>query len=188
MNQSGLPNWQLREASRCLEEGGVVAYPTEAVYGLGCDPLNPHAVARLLHLKGRMPDKGVILIASDCEQLMPFIQVEPETREKLEESWPGPVTWIVPASDNTPEWITGGRNTIAVRVTAHPIASAICSEYGGAIVSTSANRTGKESAKSAFQVRQKLTRAPDMIIHGALGKLDRPTPIRDAVTGELIRS
>ena len=179
--------WKLREAKRCLLDGGVIAYPTEAVYGLGCDPLNPHAIARLLQLKRRVPEKGFILIASECEQLLPFIDIDPDTRERLEESWPGPITWIVPAAQNVPEWITGGRETIAVRVTAHPLASALCNHFGGALISTSANQSGKSAAKSALQVRQRLQQLPDMILNGPLGKLSRPTPIRHAVTGEILR-
>ncbi len=188
MSKSQLPPWQLREAKRYLNQGGVIAYPTEAVYGLGCDPLDPHAVARLLWLKGRAPEKGLILIASAIEQLAPYICVDDITAKELEGSWPGPVTWVVPAAANVPAWITGGRDTIAVRVTAHPLASDLCTAFGGALVSTSANTSGKEPARNPLQVRKRLRGLPDMIVNGATGQLDRPTEIRDAASGTLLRA
>ncbi|WP_179117196.1 L-threonylcarbamoyladenylate synthase [Solemya velum gill symbiont] len=188
MSNSLLPAWKLREARRCLHSGGVIAYPTEAVYGLGCDPLDPQAVARLFWLKGRAPEKGVILVASAIEQLAPYIRVDEKTTRELEKSWPGPVTWVVPAATDVPAWITGGRDTVAVRVTAHPIASDLCTAFGGALVSTSANTSGKEPARNPLQVRQRLRHLPDMIVYGATGKLDRPTEIRDAASGILLRA
>ena len=188
MSKSLLPAWQLREARRCLNHGGVIAYPTEAVYGLGCDPLDPHAVAHLLWLKSRAPEKGLILIASTIEQLAPYICVDEMTEKELKKSWPGPVTWVVPAAANVPAWITGGRNTIAVRVTAHPIAADLCTAFGGVLISTSANTSGKVPARNSLQVRKRLRSLPDMIINGATGQRDRPTEIRDATTGNLLRA
>ncbi|OOY83985.1 tRNA threonylcarbamoyladenosine biosynthesis protein RimN, partial [Solemya velum gill symbiont] len=98
------------------------------------------------------------------------------------------VTWVVPAATDVPAWITGGRDTVAVRVTAHPIASDLCTAFGGALVSTSANTSGKEPARNPLQVRQRLRHLPDMIVYGATGKLDRPTEIRDATSGILLRA
>lgn len=178
----------IERAAQCLQTGGIVAYPTEAVYGLGCDPLNPAAFARLLALKQRPDAKGVILIAADEAQLAPFMAPLPAAMAAtVRDSWPGPVTWIVPARDGVPPWLTGGRDSIAVRVTAHPLAAALCRVFGGALVSTSANRSGGRPARTALRVRQIFADELDDIVVGPLGGLARPTTIRDARTGALIR-
>lgn len=166
----------------------MVAYPTEAVYGLGCDPLNEAAFARLLALKQRPGDKGVILIAAEEGQLRPYLGDLPEPMlQRLRQTWPGPVTWIVPAAPGVPAWLTGGRDTIAVRVTAHSMAAALCRAFGGALVSTSANRSGEEPARSAEEVRRQFGNRLDDILVGPLGGLERPTRICDARTGATIR-
>lgn len=177
----------LHRAARILRSGGVVAYPTEAVYGLGCDPLSRVAVEHLLAIKRRPVKKGLILIASRFEQLEPFVQAQPpEVRRKLDETWPGPVTWLIPANRATPRWLRGNHHSLAVRVTAHPLAAALCEAFGGAIVSTSANPTGRPPARSALQARIRC-HGVDLILQGATGPLARPTPIRDAVTGKVLR-
>lgn len=180
--------FHLNEACRALAAGGIVAYPTEAVWGLGCEPLNEHACLKLMLLKRRDPGKGVILIASDFEQLTPYLADVPQ--KKLNDAlatWPGPATWIVPASVHVPRWITGGRDTLAVRVTSHPVASALCRAYGGALVSTSANVSGRPPARSALQVRARLEHGLAYILAGELGGRAAPTPIRDLMTGKLLR-
>ena len=180
---------QFRLACRALHAGGVIAYPTEAVWGLGCEPRNRHACTALLHLKQRDWRKGMILIAADFEQLRPFIA--PLSAQQLApalNTWPGPATWLLPASAETPEWVRGDSDRIAVRVTNHPIAAELCRRYGGALVSTSANRAGEPPAMSVAQVRAHLGARLDGVLPGALGGLDRPTPIRDLLTGELLRA
>jgi len=180
--------WQLTQTARAIHRGGVVAYPTEAVFGLGCDPLNPEAVQNLLALKQRPMDKGLILIAADIAQLTPFITpLTPEAKVQLADTWPGPHSWLLPAHANTPRWIRGRHDTIAVRVTAHPIAAALCRATGHALVSTSANPAGKAPALNALRVRRYFPDALDNILHGALGAETGPTPIRDLITNKLIR-
>lgn len=178
----------LRHAARVLRAGGVIAYPTEAVYGLGCDPLNRAAVERLLTIKQRPAGKGLILIASRFEQLIPFVQrPADEVMHRLEQTWPGPVTWLIPANPATPRWLRGDHDSLAVRVTAHPLAAALCNAFGGPIVSTSANASGRPPARTALQAR---LRCPgvDLVVHGATGGLKRPSAIRDARTGATLRS
>jgi L-threonylcarbamoyladenylate synthase len=171
-----------------MHNGRILAYPTEAVWGLGCDPLNPHAVETVLALKGRSKSKGLILIAADIGQIEPFIDIQStEIRKKLLESWPGPVTWIVPATHKTPPWLKGKRGTLAVRVTAHPAASALCRVFGGAIVSTSANPSGARPALTLLKTRLYFTGAPLDFLPGKLGELDKPTAIFDACSGNQLR-
>jgi L-threonylcarbamoyladenylate synthase len=182
-------NHRLRRAARAIAKGGVVAYPTEAVYGLGCDPWNEAAVLRILAIKGRDPAKGLILIAADPGQLTPFVEALPPDRMgEVLASWPGPHTWLMPIRPGTPRWLRGRFDTLAVRVTAHPLAAGLCQAFAGAIVSTSANRAGHPPARTALQVRRQLPDGPDLILPGACGGADRPSSIRDGRTGRVLRA
>jgi L-threonylcarbamoyladenylate synthase len=181
--------WHLREAARHFHDGGLIAYPTEAVYGLGCNPLNWHAVKRLLVLKQRPLEKGLILIAASFEQLRPYVMVPgQETMKILNDSWPGPATWLLPATPDTPFWLTGRHRSLAVRVTDHPLAAALCNACRSPLVSTSANISGHPPATSPLDVRRQFGNSAAYILHGSLGSLTQPTPIRDALSGQLIRA
>ncbi|MCC5858747.1 MAG: Sua5/YciO/YrdC/YwlC family protein [Ectothiorhodospiraceae bacterium] len=183
-----MANHRLVPALRCLQTGGVIAYPTEAVFGLGCDPLNAEAVARLLAIKGRSADKGLILISHDRASLNPWLQpVPPALEDRLAASWPGPVTWVLPVQPWVPRWLTGSRDTLAVRVTAHSGAAALCRAYGGPLVSTSANRSGHPPARTALQARCRLGRRVDLVVPGPTGGLNRPSEIRDGRSGRVLR-
>jgi len=180
--------WKLKQVARVVHQGGVIAYPTEAVYGLGCDPLNAIAVSRLLKIKHRAMHKGLILIASRLEQLHSFIApLDENALVLLRESWPGPFTWLLPARENTPRWLRGKYNSIAVRVTAHPQAAALCESTGHALVSTSANPSGLPPARQALHVRKYFPGQIDAILTGAVGNAPGPSPIRDLATKKLIR-
>ena len=180
---------RLRLAARVIARGGLVAYPTEAVYGLGCDPWNRAAVLRLLALKRRDPAKGLILIAARPAQLVPFVEsVSPDRMAAILASWPGPNTWLLPARAGTPDWLRGRFATLAVRVTDHPLAAGLCLAYGGAIVSTSANVAARAPARAAAEVRRGLPHGLDLIVTGACGGSDRPSTIRDGRTGRVLRA
>lgn len=184
-----LSSWRRGLAVRHLERGGVIAYPTEAVYGLGCDPRSEAAVRRILELKARPPEKGLILIAARFDQLLPFIQMPPaELLAQILPSWPGPVTWLLPAAPDVPEWLRGNHATLAVRVTAHPIAAALCLAFGSPLVSTSANLSNRPPARSLLKVRSYFRAAHDLlIVPGPLGGLRHPTPIFDPYRGQRLR-
>ena len=168
--------------------GGVVAYPTEAVYGLGCDPRDGAAVRRLLALKARPEGKGLILIAAAWSQLEPYVRnLEPERMAAIHATWPGPVTWLLPARPETPRWLTGDHATLAVRVTAHPMAAALCRRWGGALVSTSANRASRPPARTALGVRRALQAGLDYLLSGPCGGAARVSSIRDGRTGAVLR-
>jgi len=179
---------KLREAGRCFFNGGLIAYPTEAVYGLGCDPLDGDAVRRLLELKQRPVEKGLILIAADFSQLRPFLGELPrELMAPVLASWPGPATWLLPAAEHTPSWLTGNHDSLAVRVTAHPLAAALSLACRSPLVSTSANPTGRPPARTVLDVRRILPKGIDFILSGAVGPEKKPTPIRDALSGAEVR-
>ena len=178
----------IRTAARIIRAGGVVAYPTESVFGLGCDPLDLEAVLALLSIKQRSAERGLILIGADESQLAPFVAPLPAaTQERLRATWPGPVTWVVPASDHVPPWLTGGRDTIAVRVTAHPGAAALCRAVPGALISTSANVSGRPPVRTALAARREFGLDVDYVLAGTVGGRQHPTEIRDALSGGIIR-
>ncbi len=182
-------NWHLKQAVRHLAIGGVIAYPTEAVFGLGCDPSNEIAVTRLLALKQRPWQKGLILIAANYAQLTPFLlPLTPIIQQKVFATWPGAVTWLLPAKPETPHWLCGQSNQLAVRVTAHPQTIALCQCWGGALVSTSANQSNYPAAKTAFKVRQIFGHSLDYIVPGTIGGRQRPSEIRDALTNKVLRA
>lgn len=177
------------EAVAALRRGGVIAYPTEAVYGLGCDPFNAAAVASLFALKQRPPTQGVLLIAADFAQVEKFIGAAPAAAvTRARATWPGPQTWVLPRSAQTPSWLAGAHAGIALRVTAHALAAQLCRAFGGALVSTSANRHGQPPARTAGEVRSAFGSELAYILDGPTGGLERPTPIRDAIDGEIIRA
>jgi L-threonylcarbamoyladenylate synthase len=170
-----------------LRRGGLIAYPTESCYGLGCDPRNPRALQRLIRLKGRSAAQGLLLIADHFKRLQPFVRPLPAGEmARMQRSWPGPVTWIVPAAARCPPLLTGGRATIAVRVTAHPDAARLCRSLGMALVSTSANKHGKKPAKTAAECRRIFgTRV--RVIAGRIGQRRRPSTLIDLATGTVLR-
>jgi len=182
-----MSNWRIRQAVTALNHGGVIAYPTEAVYGLGCDPWNVGAVKRLLDIKQRSWQKGLIIIAADFNQLQDFIApVSPEVLKSLESTWPGPVTWLLPVNTNLPRYLSGLHDTVAVRVTAHKKTAELCREFGGAIVSTSANLAGAKPAKTIRQLRWNMANI-DATVPGQCSGSVQTTEIRDAQTGDRIR-
>jgi L-threonylcarbamoyladenylate synthase len=170
-----------------LRRGGLIAYPTESCYGLGCDPRNPHALKRLIRLKGRSAAKGLLLIAHHFKQFKPFVRpLCAADQMKMQRSWPGPVTWVVPASPACSPLLTGGRTTIALRVTAHPVAARLCRELGMALVSTSANKSGKKPAQTAAQCRR-IFGSRVRVIDGLIGTRRRPSTLIDLATGTTLR-
>lgn len=184
-----MSRWHLRAARGILRAGGVIAYPTEAVYGLGCAPLDGSAVGRLLRLKGRPVDKGLVLIAADFEQLVPLVETpSPEMLCRLEQSWPGFTTWVLPARAEIPRWLTGRHTGLAVRITAHPVAASLCRHFGGALVSTSANPSGRQPARDLLTVHRYFGDALDYMVPGEVGGEARPSQIMDARNGVVLRA
>jgi L-threonylcarbamoyladenylate synthase len=181
----------LAAAITVLRNGGVIAYPTEAVWGLGCDPFNETAVLRLLDLKQRPVDKGLILIAGSLAQLDGLLDWDalPAGRhDAVLASWPGPNTWVIPATPRVPPTITGAHDSVAVRVSAHPQVVALCSAFGGPLVSTSANLAGQPPAFHRDALDPALLARIDAIVEGETGGLTAPTAIRDARSGDTLRA
>ncbi|MBU3068710.1 Sua5/YciO/YrdC/YwlC family protein [Aestuariicella sp. G3-2] len=180
----------IQRAADLLWSGEIIAYPTEAVWGLGCSPFDEQAVYKLLALKKRDYEKGMILVAADIEQFADYLRpLTDEQRATLTASWPGPNTWIVPDLENQiPEWVKGQYDSVALRVSAHPLVAGLCRAFGGPIVSTSANPQGKSPALHQWKVHQYFSDSLGMITPGAVGAEAKPTQIRDLVTGRVVRA
>lgn len=180
----------VRDAAQLLNDGGILAYPTEGVWGLGCDPRNEAVVLRLLDIKRRDVAKGLILIAADEAQLAPFIDMaalDAARQTRIRASWPGPITWIVPATAAAPAWVRGDHAGIAVRASAHPVVAALCVAFGGALVSTSANLSGGPAVARREALDPALLARIDGICDGETGGREGPSTIRDAITGARLR-
>jgi len=182
------PLLSINTAVQILQAGGIIAYPSEAVYGLGCLPDHLESIEKLLQLKQRPEKKGLILLASDLSQLSAYLSpIEPKILDKIQATWPGPYTWILPTPDTTPTLIKGDFNTVAVRVSAHPLVQQLCQRCHSAIISTSANTTGKAMSYTPDDVHSHFGEQLDYILHGALGDSDKPTVIIDALSDKVIR-
>jgi len=176
------------EAVDALRRGELIAYPTEGVFGIGCDPLNPDALGKVIEIKQRDAEKGLIVVARDLDQLRALIKpLDSALEQQLMSSWPGPVTWVVDARDSLPELLTGGRATLAVRVSAHPVIIALCERFGKPIVSTSANYSGQPAATNVAEVRAMPGSMISVIIDAPLGGQAGATSIIDAKTGKQLR-
>jgi L-threonylcarbamoyladenylate synthase len=182
-----LSHWHLSQAARAIRQGGVIAYPTEAVFGLGCDPLNIPALERILALKGRSASKGLIIIAAHIEQLESWVYFPTnEIRQRVLQTWPGPYTWVLPCRTGVPAILRGDHDSLAVRVTAHTIAAELCRRVGP-LVSTSANQSGQPAARSAAEVRSKLFNQLDYVVPGTVDRQAQATEIRDAISNRRLR-
>ena len=173
-----------------LHAGGVIAYPTEGVWGLGCDPFDEAAVMRILELKKRPVDKGLILVASDVGQIAALVDaLTPEQRATVLDTWPGPTTWLLPDPGQlVPAWIKGKFATVAVRVSAHPGVVRLCRGFGGPLVSTSANPADAPPATSRVRVQTWFGNEIDYLVPGRLGGQRGPSTIRDLHSAAPIRA
>jgi len=175
----------ITRAAETLLGGGVIAYPTEGIFGLGCMPDDPDAVVHLLRIKNRDPGKGLILIASDKSQLRDWLVGDASQLPDPDPSQP--ITWIAPASDKVTSLVRGDHATIAARLTTNPTAAAICSAVDSPIVSTSANLSGQSVARNGFVLRRKFGACVDYIVPGECGPASGPSEIRDLATGTILR-
>ena len=183
-------DWSGEDLSRAvnvLRGGGVVAHASEGVWGLACDPFNRRAVDRIIEIKGRGAGKGLIVVAGCADEFAAELDgLDADTSTRIRASWPGAFTWVVP-NRRFPSWITGGRDTVAVRVPDHAQARALAEAFGGAIVSTSANRSGAAPARTRAAVADALGAEVGFILPGETGSREGPSRIIDAATGEDLR-
>ena len=173
----------IQKAGRIIRNGGVVCYPTEGVFGLGCLPDDIRAIERILVIKQRSTAQGLILIAADSAQLRRWVDTDLEIPSDTKH----PVTWIAPASSAVPPWIKGQHEGVAVRVATHPIAAALCLAAGSAIVSTSANQSGQTPITNAYVLRRRFRGLVDYIVPGRCGVASGPSEIRELMSNKTLR-
>lgn len=175
-----------QDLNTLFKEGGVFAYPTEAVFGLGCNPDNEAAVQRLLSIKKRSAEKGLILVASDFAQVEKYLKPLSEFQKELTK--PSETTYVFPALASAPKWLTGDFESLAIRISKHPLVLELCTLLDSALVSTSANLSGLEPAKSVSEVTKQLGDTIDAILDGNTGDSQKPSVIRDSISRQIIRS
>ena len=179
----------LSRSVEALDRGKVIAYPTEAVYGLGCDPNNAQSVEAIYTLKERHANKGFILISHHWDIIAPWVSPLSASRMKtILGTWPGPITWILPASSLLPQHLSNADNTIAVRITAHPFSKALCHAFNKPLVSTSANKSGDPPCYTAQCIQDTFLEGIALIVDAPLGEQRCPTEIREGATGSILRS
>ncbi|MGM0571068.1 L-threonylcarbamoyladenylate synthase [Marinobacter sp.] len=182
-------DWGRQQLVRTVTRHGVIAYPTEAVWGLGCNPWSEFAVDTILALKQRPRHKGLILVAASVEQVRFLLDPLPaRLRQRAEQHWPGPVTCVLPdLAQQVPQWVRGDHDSIAVRVSAHPLVQRLCRAAGMPLVSTSCNPAGRAPARTPWQVNRYFPAGIDLMVSGTLGHARRPTTIIDITTGQTLR-
>ena len=177
----------IEHAVKTVKSQGVIAYPTEGVWGLGCDPFSRSAVSKILDLKKRSVDRGLLLVATDIGQFEPFLEgLERKYHEELDRDWPGPITYLVPDNGSAPRWVVGKHKTLGLRVSDHSLIKTLCA-LTGPLVSTSANISGLPAIKSADEIEEVFDQEIDYVLDGELGNLGKPTQIKNILTGEILR-
>ncbi len=175
---------EVRRAAEVLSRGGLVAFPTETVYGLGADASNAAAVERLYRVKGRPADHPVIVhLASIGEAFLWSRDTPAAARLLAEQFWPGPLTLVLKRSERAQDFITGGQHTVALRVPSHPVARELLETFAGAIAAPSANRFGRVSPTTAEHVREDLGTDVDLVLEGGPSEIGIESTIVDLSTG-----
>lgn len=180
--------WALNRLSHALSAGAVIAYPTDTIWGFGCDPANGASVARVLRIKQRPVSKGLILLSSDMQYCDPFVELEPGQRDILLQPRERPTTWLVQASEHCPWWIRGDHATVAIRITDHPLLQFLCDRLQTPLVSTSANRARRPNARNALQIRRLFGDELDCIVTGFETGGGQPSEIKSLASGTTLRS
>ena len=176
------------KCKKIIQAGGLIIYPTEGLFGIGCDPDSHDALAKLISLKKRSTSKGIILIASRYDMLNNYIEALPsDASRRVLQTWPGPVSWVLPAKKDCSRLLTGGHNTIVARVSSHPFVQALCGQLGHAITSTSANISGQAPICNFETLEKVFAYEVDFIVPLMPGNLERPTSIFDALSGRQLR-
>ena len=186
--KSNKVNSNISNAVDALRKGGVIAYPTEHCFGLGCDPRNHSAIERLLNIKQRKKDQGVILIAETLKQVSDYADLDNVPLiDQVKNSWPGPNTWLLPVNDKVSSWVRGKHKTIAMSISSHLVCQQLCNEFAHALVSTSANRHGEDALLNANDVYAEFNDELDYIVDLPVGGASKPSVIRNSLTGEQLR-
>ncbi|MDC0948698.1 L-threonylcarbamoyladenylate synthase [Gammaproteobacteria bacterium] len=176
-------------AVRAVCQGGVIAYPTESCFGLGCNPRSISGLRQIIALKRRRPEKGMIVLIGDVQDLSQLCPpLDTSTLQMLSQSWPGAVSFILPARADLPSLLHGGTRCIAVRLSAFEPARRLARAAGGTLVSTSANLSSRPALRYAGEVRRLFGSRLDGLVVGRCGDATRPSRLIDATSGRVLRS
>ena len=180
--------WALNRFVHAVSRGAIFGYPTDTVWGFGCHPLIASSVSRILQIKNRSPDKGLILLSSRIEYCSAYLGVETDELESIRLPGEHPTTWLVTASEFCPPWIHGIYPTVGIRITSHPLIQSICDGLQAPIVSTSANRSGKATARTSFQMRKQFSSELDFIVNGFATGSHLPSETKLLTSGTTLRT
>lgn len=180
--------WALNRLAQAISAGAVIGYPTDTIWGFGCDPLNYASVERILKIKNRSADKGLILLSSQLEHCLPYIDIDAQHHELLLEPRERPTTWLVNASEKCPWWIRGSFSTVAIRICDHPLMRVLCAQLESPLVSTSANRAGRPAVRNALQMRRQFADELDLIVTGFQTGGGSASEIKSLASGVTLRS
>ena len=179
-------DFSIRHAAHIIRHGGIIAYPTDTIYGLGCNPYDAEAVARLNSLKQRPPHKQFILLAADIDQIRPLTMLSDEQQKRISEV-DEPTSWIVDASHDLPAWLCNEHGTVTVRISKQEDVRRLCHALGHAIISTSANLSGKTPAKNSLELHRYFHGSVDKILADNKKLTARPSKIIRLCDNQIIR-
>ena len=180
--------WALNRFAHAVSRGAIFGYPTDTIWGFGCHPLNASSVSRILQIKNRRPDKGLILLSSKLEYCSSYLGLDGEALAPIRQATDHPTTWLVPAGESCPVWIRGNYPSVAIRITDHPLLAFLCERLQIPIVSTSANRAGKATVRNALQMRKQFGDELDFIVSGFNTGSNKPSEIKSLLNGTIIRN
>jgi len=183
-----LSPWALNRLIHALARGAVFGYPSDTIWGLGCHPLIAGSVERILQIKRRPISKGLILLSSRLEYCRAYLGVDTAKLVPIARAGEQPTTWLVPASEFCPPWLRGEHPTIAIRITDHPLLQRLCDGIEAPVVSTSANRSGRSSARSRLQMQRQFGDELDFIVGGFTPGTGRPSEIKSLLDGATVRT
>lgn len=179
-------DFSIRHAAHIIQHGGVIAYPTDTIYGLGCDPYDPHAIELLNVIKQRPSNKQFILLAANIDQIKPLVLLDKEQEKTITQSTQ-PTSWIVKASKNAPSWLVDDNNTVTIRISSHHDVKRLCTALGHAIISTSANIAGKTPARNALDLHKYFHNIVDKILISDKQQTSKPSKIIRLCDNRVIR-
>lgn len=187
--------WRIRQIAYRIQQGALIAYPTDTIWGLGCHPLSQQTILRLQQLKKRPAGKGIILLSSNIDFCRRYIDenIFSKYHDRLSIAQPSPVTWVVKAGQKCPNWLTGKNTTIAIRITDKPLINLLCNSLKSPLTSTSANFSGRPACRNSMLVHKYFHHRADYILqdiepHSATTAQPRASQIRDIQTNKIFRS